>query len=81
MLLNLGRSWMDLMNPKLLLGARGKGEVEKGGRRGPQHSCVLCCGFGRRRCFLLGEDAWQTLEFTLLPLQLMRWGVEKVKLD
>lgn len=35
MLLSVGCSWMDLRNPKLLLGAGGKGEVEKRGQEDP----------------------------------------------
>ncbi|XP_009469585.1 PREDICTED: polypeptide N-acetylgalactosaminyltransferase 12 [Nipponia nippon] len=47
MLLSLGCSWMDLLYPKLLLEAGGKGEAEKGGEEDPSTAVPSARGFGR----------------------------------
>lgn len=51
---------MDLLNPKLLLGAEGKGEVGKGGQEDPSTAVSSAVALGGGTCFLSGEDAWQT---------------------
>lgn len=59
-LLSLRCLWMDLLNPKLLLGAEGKGEVGKGEQEDPSTAVSSAVALGGGTCSLSGEDAWQT---------------------
>lgn len=75
-LLSLGCSWTDLLSPKPLLGAGGKGDVEKGGEEDPstaRSSAVALGGWEKEVFFLWGKILGRQGESLLLPLQFMGW--------
>lgn len=75
MLLSLGCLWTDVLSTKLLLGAGGKGDVEKGGEEDPStalSSAVALGGWEKEGFFSWGKILGRPLSLRCCLCSL--WG-------